>query len=186
MGKSYSFPTSGQIRTKLRLDWRGLLGRAREWLKKSRSGIVQGALLGLFVAVCYSFIIVIQVVARRSIWFPSVDLTAWQIVGSYFAAFLSAGAVVGAFAPVLRWRVAAVLLGILAGALVYGITQLIGYGFEPDWFKFPAQAGVALGGPIGYLLHYQLVPERRWSQPREIVSIIIMGIVLVLVELRIG
>ncbi len=186
MSKSYSFPSSGEIRTKLRLDWRQLLTRGREWLKQSRSGVVQGALVGLFVAVCYSIIIVLQVVARRSIWFPSVDLTAWQIVGGYFAAFLSAGVVVGAFAPVLRWRIAAVLLGVLGGALVYGITPVIGYGFQPGWFHFAAQAGVALGGPIGYLLHYQLVPERRWSQFREVVSIIVMGVVLVMVELRIG
>jgi hypothetical protein len=125
-------------------------------------------------------------VAHRSIWFESVELTAWQIVVSYVVALPTAGALVGAFAPVLRWRVAAVLLGILGGFLVYGLTQAVIDGFQRGWLKFPVQAGIALGGPIGYLMHYQLVPERRWSKLREILSIVIMGVVLAFVELRIG
>ncbi|SRR6266567_1836290 len=186
MGKTYSFPGSGIIRTRLRLDWPQFRSRITDWVKQSRRGIVQGAALGLFVAICYSLFIFLQVVARRSFWFPSVQVTAWQIVASYFAAFVSAGALVGALAPALRWRLGGVLAGMLAGVLVYGITQLVVYGLASGWLTASLQPGLGLGGAMGYLLHYQLVPERRWPQYREVVSVIMLGVVLVALELLIG
>jgi len=115
-----------------------------------------------------------------------VQVTAWQIVASYFAAFVSAGALVGALAPALRWRLGGVLAGMLAGVLVYGITQLVVYGLASGWLTASLQPGLGLGGAMGYLLHYQLVPERRWPQYREVVSVIMLGVVLVALELLIG
>ena len=186
MPKSYSFPTAGPVKSKLRFDWGKLPHRILDWFKESRRGVVLGAGVGLFVAVVYSLFVSVQAVARRSVWFPAVELTLWQIIAGYLAAFVVAGALVGAFAPVLRWRVAAVVAGMLAGIVVYGLTGAALYGSVLAALRGSVQIGLGMGGPVGYYLHYELVPERRWSQSREALSIIALGVVLVVIELLLG
>ena len=183
MSKTYSFPPSGVIKSKFRLDWRQVLARARQWLKESGRGILMGAITGTCFAVLLSLLVLVQVVVRRSVWFPSLELNAWQVIGGYFAAFVAAGGVVGAFAPALRWRLIAMFAGMFAGVLVYALIGIIADGWSRVSFHGALQLGLGLGGPMGYLLHYQLVPERRWPQYREVLSVLALGAALGIVEL---
>jgi len=184
--KTYSYPRSGTIASRLRLDWAQLRSRGADWLKESRRGLAAGTFVGFSVAVCLSLFVLLQALARRSLWFPSVQLTAWPILAGYFIAFVCAGAIVGILAPLLRWRVAAVLAGMVGGVLVYSTMGLATSGFASLWLKGSLQLGIGFGGPLGYLMHYQLVPGRRWSQHREILSIAVLGVMLVTVEVLLG
>jgi hypothetical protein len=182
MGKTYSYPTSVTLRTRLRLSWPEFLRSAKDWRRTSRRGITIGIIVGLLMAACFSALVLLQALARHSSWVPSVQLSVWEVVGGYFAAFTLAGAVLGALAPVLRFRVGAYAGGIIGGVLIYASLGGLAYGFKSGWLRDGLILGLVFG-LVGYWGHYQVMPERHSSRTREIISLLALALLTVIAEL---
>jgi hypothetical protein len=182
MSKAYSYPGSGSVRTRLRLSWPGILAWVENWGKQARRGIPLGALVGISMAGLLSAFALFQAALHHSLWFPSVQLNLWQIVAGYVIAFTFAGAVVGAFAPILRLAVGAYLAGILGGMIVYSAVGGLAYGFHTGWLREGLVLGL-VGGPVGFYLRYRAAPRGRSSKARDVVLLVVLGVLTIVVEL---
>jgi hypothetical protein len=180
--KNYFYPALGNIRTRLRLGWPELLRRVENWGRESRQGIAIGIIVGFVMAACFSALVLLQALARHSGWLPSVQLSVWQVVVGYFVAFALAGTVVGVFAPILRYRVGAYAAGIIGGVLIYGAVGGVADGFSSGWFRTALILGLVFG-PVGYYVHYQVMPQTHSSRIREIASLLALGLVTIIGEI---
>jgi len=178
-----SYPPTGPVHSRIRFDRGRLSELARAWLKQSRTGLKVGTFVGLVLAAGLSVFVFLEAIARHSIWFPSAGLSVWQVAAVYFVAFTAGGAFIGLLSPLFRTRIAAVIGGILGAILVYALIQVVTDGLGKVDSRGAISLGMAYGGPIGYLLHYGSAPGRRWSQRREVLSILAMGLLLFIAEL---
>ena len=181
VSKSFSFPAAGPVRTRIRLGWTEFRTQASAWPRQSRFGTKAGALIGLLFAACLSVFVILQALARRSLWFPSVQLSLWTIIAGYIIAFTLAGASVGALLPVLRIRIGAILGGILGGIVVYGILGRFAFGTVE--VRGALSLGMAFGAPIGYLFHYESFPEKHSVLKREVLWLVSLTVVLGVAEI---
>jgi hypothetical protein len=98
----------------------------------------QGVLFGMAMAVFYSVFVSGIYLVRGPDYLDSYDAALWQVIGSYFAGGILAGAIVGALQPLVRFRVGAMIVFSLAAFFVFACIVVADKGsFQftgEDWF----------------------------------------------------
>jgi hypothetical protein len=106
------------------------------------------------MATCFSAWVLLLVLLRGSAWFDKYEMSAWQIIATYYGTGLVGGLVLGVCWPLTRTSWGAVALGSMIGALVYA-----GVGISMDgalsWKALGEGLilGVPIGGFVGYRVH---------------------------------
>ena len=105
------------------------------------------------MATCFSAWVLFLVMLRGSTSFDKFQLSAWQIIATYYAVGLAGGVITGLFWPLSRTLCGAVILGSLVGTVVY-IGVGIGMHGAVSWQS--VEDGMILGVPIGGVVGYRL------------------------------
>jgi hypothetical protein len=104
-----------------------------------------------FAGVLSAWVLVLSLL-QGSTRFEKLGVTTGTIIGTYFAAGTVAGGLVGLLRPLTRSRVGAVIVGALAGIIVY---TAISVGMD-GWANIDLVFGLICGIPVGGALGYQL------------------------------
>lgn len=131
---------------------------ARRFAENLRWGVIAG----LFFACFYSLYVIGLYLIRGSTPFVANDTTFGQVVASYFGTGIVAGAVVGLLRPLLRWRIGAVFVGIVAAFAVFVGIALLDQGSFSQWDQDTWVSCVSLAvlfGTFGALI--------RWHRSRS-------------------
>lgn len=86
-------------------------------LRSMRQNVTAGVQVGLMMAVLLCLWVAILALIQRSITFKTTSgasFNAFVAMGLYLFGGLSGGAMVGALQPMMRWRIGAAIVGILA------------------------------------------------------------------------
>jgi hypothetical protein len=92
-----------------------------DWLQRLRCNVLTGTTYGLCIAVVFSVFVLVMLAVRGSSLLEEHDTTLATILGTYFAAGLVGGAIVGALLAIGRRWYGAMLVGYIAAIPVYGM-----------------------------------------------------------------
>ena len=81
--------------------------------------IRQYVLIGLAFACLYSLYVCVLYLLQGSAPFDRLGTNLWIVIGTYFFGGISAGVVVGLLQPLARWRLGAIVIGIIAAFFVF-------------------------------------------------------------------
>jgi hypothetical protein len=76
--------------------------------------------VGLTMAAVYSVIASLVWIGNDGVLFESDDVSLFEVIGLYLASGLIGGALCGLLLPIARWRLGAVLLGVIVALPIYG------------------------------------------------------------------
>lgn len=112
---------------------------------------------GTGMAVLLSLFVILQSLARGSFYYEDYRISTWAVVGAYGLAGICAGILAGLLRGLAKRRAGAVLLGGVAGVLVYGVVGLALFGLDGGTAAAALVAGPVVGGLLGW----------RWSNPNN-------------------
>jgi hypothetical protein len=105
----------------------------------------------LAFAVGLSLWVLAAAIVRRSSYFAVYGLTAWQIIGLYFAAAAVGGLVLGMLRPHTATREGAVFVGACIGTIAYSAAGIALEGrLSSSSFLVSVIPGIIVGGVLGY------------------------------------
>jgi hypothetical protein len=108
-----------------------------------------GVILGFVISSLYSLYAVILYAIRGSAAFEANGVTMAGIVAAYYGAGIIGGAIVGALSPLLRWRLGATVVGMVAGFVVFVGIGLATEGYFTRWTNRTWETAVVLGTFFG-------------------------------------
>lgn len=131
------------------------------WTRLLATNLRWGVIAGLFFACFYSLFVTGLYLLRGSAPFEANETTYGQVVLSYFGTGIVAGALVGLLRPLLRWRLGAVVVGVVAAFAVFVGISLVDQGGFSQWdagtWRMCAVLAVLLGAPCALI---------RWHRSR--------------------
>ncbi len=104
-----------------------------------------------FAGVLSAWVLILSLL-QGSTRFEKLGVTTGTIIVTYFAAGTVAGGLVGLLRPLTRSRVGAVVVGALAGIIVYTAISVAMDGWANIDLVFGAICGIPVGGALGYHL----------------------------------
>ncbi len=110
------------------------------------SNLGWGIGMAVTLATVLSLWVLLLSLLRGSTQFDRYGMTAWEIIGAYFIAAGLVGALIGLLRPITRWRVGAIVLGILGGAISYSVIGVAMDGWEGFQWWIAAGPGAFVGG----------------------------------------
>lgn len=110
-----------------------------------------GTLIGFVIASLYSLYAVILYAIRGAAPFEANGVSLGGIVAAYYGAGVAGGAIVGALSPLLRWRLGATIVGIVAGFVVFLGIGLATEGHISRWTGRTWETAIVLGTLFGVI-----------------------------------
>jgi hypothetical protein len=136
----YSYPSTGPIRSCI---WRPMPPMDFSW----------GFGWSLAFATGYSIFVLLLSVLRRATYWPTYNLSTWQIIGIYYAAAIINGLVLSVSRPLLKWRLGAFFVGMLVAGVVYGLFGLKMIGWHEAVVWMALVLSVLVGGGLGIVFY---------------------------------
>ncbi len=120
--------------------------------------LMWGARWGTYYLLALGAWVLLLYLLRGPAPFDRLGVTLWSVLAVYLASGLSAGPIVGAMLPLVRWRLGAVITGILA-ALPVGAAAAMAVVEEAPWSRahtFVTSMISLFGGSLGGLVFRHL------------------------------
>jgi hypothetical protein len=95
--------------------------------------IKTGVVSGLIIATVYSVYTIVLFITRGTAPFDANGVTPAGVIAAYYGGGLVAGGIVGVFRPLLRWRLGATFVGIVAAFAVFAGIGMANEGYLWHW-----------------------------------------------------
>ena len=97
-------------------------------------------------------VVCLQALSQRSTWVGAAGMSLISVIGVYLAAGLVVGTLVGVLAPLARFAVGSIVIGIVAAVTLYSIVVVMADGLGAYSPVFPLLIGVPVGGSVGFAI----------------------------------
>jgi hypothetical protein len=128
--------------------------------------IKTGAVMGLLIATVYSLYALVLLAARGTAPFDANGVTPAGVIAAYYGGGLVAGSVVGILRPLLRWRLGATIVGIVAAFGVFAGIGIAKEGYLWHWtirtWQTSVISSVILGGICSNIIWRSSRSARNW------------------------
>jgi hypothetical protein len=115
------------------------------------TNIRTGVIAGLVIASFYSLYVLLLYAIRGAAPFESSGVTLGGVIAAYYGGGLTAGAIVGILWPLLRWRLGATIVGIVAAFSVFLGIGLATEGYFDRWTTRTWETVIVLGTLFGVI-----------------------------------